>query len=430
MLISAIFIGMVIVLALGVAVGAGLYLIAVGVDFAGLRILQNMSGNIVWNTMNDYLLVAIPLFILLGEILMRSGLADRLYTSLALWVRWLPGQLLHANILASTLFAATSGSSVATAATIGTVAQPTMLRLKYNERTMLGSIAAGGTLGILIPPSIPMIVYGALTNTSVSKLFAAGILPGIILAMTMSLIVVIKTWLGHEKPIEAGPKATAGELIRSLKHLLPMAVLFVVIMGTIYTGIGTPTESAAFGVLAALVLAAVNRSLTIRILHDAFLSTLRTSAMMVLILVGAFLLNFILSVAGIPQSFANWVAGLGIGPYQTIWVLVVFYFVLGCFLESLSMVVTTIGVVFPLVTALGFDPVWLGIFLVVMMELSQITPPVGLNLFVVQSIRLNKSANIKDVYLGVGPFVFAMLIFVAVLIYFPDVALWLPAKFS
>lgn len=430
MLISAIFIGMVIVLALGVAVGAGLYLIAVGVDFAGLRILQNMSGNIVWNTMNDYLLVAIPLFILLGEILMRSGLADRLYTSLALWVRWLPGQLLHANILASTLFAATSGSSVATAATIGTVAQPTMLRLKYNERTMLGSIAAGGTLGILIPPSIPMIVYGALTNTSVSKLFAAGILPGIILAMTMSLIVVIKTWLGHEKPIEAGPKAAAGELIRSLKHLLPMAVLFVVIMGTIYTGIGTPTESAAFGVLAALVLAAVNRSLTIRILHDAFLSTLRTSAMMVLILVGAFLLNFILSVAGIPQSFANWVAGLGIGPYQTIWVLVVFYFVLGCFLESLSMVVTTIGVVFPLVTALGFDPVWLGIFLVVMMELSQITPPVGLNLFVVQSIRLNKSANIKDVYLGVGPFVFAMLIFVAVLIYFPDVALWLPAKFS
>jgi len=430
MLISAIFIGMVIVLALGVAVGAGLYLIAVGVDFAGLGILQNMSGNIVWNTMNDYLLVAIPLFILLGEILMRSGLADRLYTSLALWVRWLPGQLLHANILASTLFAATSGSSVATAATIGTVAQPTMLRLKYNERTMLGSIAAGGTLGILIPPSIPMIVYGALTNTSVSKLFAAGIVPGIILAMTMSLIVVIKTWFGHEKPIEAGPRATARELIQSLKHLLPMAVLFVVIMGTIYTGIGTPTESAAFGVLAALALAAFNRSLTIKILHDAFLSTLRTSAMMVLILVGAFLLNFILSVAGIPQSFANWVAGLGIGPYQTIWVLVIFYFVLGCFLESLSMVVTTIGVVFPLVTALGFDPVWLGIFLVVMMELSQITPPVGLNLFVVQSIRVNKSANIKDVYLGVGPFVFAMLVFVAVLIYFPDVALWLPAKFS
>lgn len=430
MILSAIFIGMVFILASGVAVGASLYLIAVGVDFASLQILQNMSGNIVWNTMNDYLLVAIPLFILLGEILTRSGLADRLYTSLALWVRWLPGQLLHANILASALFAATSGSSVATAATIGTVAQPTMLRLKYNERTMLGSIAAGGTLGILIPPSIPMIVYGALTNTSVSKLFAAGIVPGIILAATMSLIVIIKTWLGDEKPIDSGPKSTIGELLLSLKHLVPIGILFIVIMGTIYTGIGTPTESAAFGVLAALGLAAFNRSLTIKILHDSFLSTLRTSAMMVLILVGAFLLNFILSVAGIPQSFASWVAGLGIGPYQTIWILVIFYFVLGCFLESLSMIVTTVGVVLPLVTALGFDPVWLGIFLVVMMELSQITPPVGLNLFVVQSIRMNKSSNIKDVYLGVGPFVLAMLIFVAILIYFPSVALWLPTKFS
>jgi tripartite ATP-independent transporter DctM subunit len=430
MLISAIFLGIIIALALSAAVGSSLYLVAIGIDFSGFNILQNMSGNIVWNTMNDYLLVAIPLFILLGEILTRSGLADRLYTSLALWVRWLPGQLLHANILASTLFAATSGSSVATAATIGTVAQPTMLRLKYNERTMLGSIAAGGTLGILIPPSIPMIVYGALTNTSVSKLFAAGILPGIVLAATMSLIVIIKTLVSGEKPLDTGRKPTAAELLVSLKHLLPIAILFIVIMGTIYTGIGTPTESAAFGVLAALVLAGLNRSLSIKVLHECFLSTLRTSAMMVLVLVGAFLLNFILSFAGIPQDFANWVASLGIGRYETIWVLVAFYFVLGCFLESLSMVVTTIGVVFPMVTALGFDPVWLGIFLVLMMELSQITPPVGLNLFVVQSIRVNKSGNIKDVYLGVGPFVLAMLIFVAVLIYFPSVALWLPTKFS
>lgn len=430
MLLSAIFIGMIAILALGAAVGASLYLIAVGIDFSGLQILQSMSGNIVWNTMNDYLLVAIPLFILLGEILTRSGLADRLYTSLALWVRWLPGQLLHANILASALFAATSGSSVATAATIGTVAQPTMLRQKYNERTMLGSIAAGGTLGILIPPSIPMIVYGALTNTSVSKLFAAGIIPGLILALTMSLIVIIKTWWGKEKPIHSEQKASASMLLGSLRHLLPIAILFIVIMGTIYTGIGTPTESAAFGVLAAMGLAAANHTLTIKVLHDSFLSTLRTSAMMVLILVGAFLLNFILSVAGIPQSFANWVGELGVGPYQTIWILVLFYLVLGCFLESLSMIVTTIGVVFPLATALGFDPVWLGIFLVVMMELSQITPPVGLNLFVVQSIRLRKSANIKDVYLGVWPFVLAILIFIALLIYFPSMALWLPTKFS
>jgi tripartite ATP-independent transporter DctM subunit len=423
------FVGILFFLLLSVPVGAALYLLAVITDAADMQILQGMAGNIVWNTMNDYILVAVPLFVLLGEILTRSGLADRMYTSLAMWIRWLPGGLVHANIATCALFASASGSSVATAAAIGTVAQPTMLRLKYNEPMMLGSIAAGGTLGILIPPSMPMIIYGALTHTSVGKLFAAGIIPGLILAVTMSLIVIVSSLVLGHRTEDAKQRVALAQKIRSLLHLVPILLLFVIVMGTIYTGIATPTESAAFGLLATILLAAFNRTLSIKMLHEAFLATLRTTAMMLLILAGAFLLNFQLSVAGVPQGVAHWIGSFGLGKYETIWILVLFYLVLGCFLESLAMMVTTIGVVFPLVTGLGFDPVWFGVFMIVMMELSQITPPVGLNLFVVQNIRLNKSGSVKDIYYGVAPFVVAMMIFVAILIYFPDIALWLPARF-
>lgn len=427
--LSIYFLGILFLLLLSIPVGAALYLLAVITDSTSMQILQGMAGNIVWNTMNDYILVAVPLFVLLGEVLTRSGLADRMYTSLAMWIRWLPGGLTHANIATCALFASASGSSVATAAAIGTVAQPTMLRLKYNESMMLGSIAAGGTLGILIPPSMPMIIYGALTSTSVGKLFAAGVFPGLILAVTMSVIVIVYSLVRGEKTEDAKLRSALGERVRALVHLLPILTLFVVVMGTIYTGIATPTESAAFGLLVAIGLAALNRTLTIKMMHQAFLATLRTTAMMLLILAGAFLLNFQLSVAGIPQAVAEWISSFGLGRYETIWMLVAFYLVLGCFLESLAMMVTTIGVVFPLVVGLGFDPVWFGVFMILMMELSQITPPVGLNLFVVQNIRVNKSGSIKDIYLGVIPFVAAMMIFIAILIYVPEIALWLPSQF-
>lgn len=427
--LSIYFLGILVLLLLSIPVGAALYLLAIITDSTSMQILQGMAGNIVWNTMNDYILVAVPLFLLLGEVLTRSGLADRMYTSLAMWIRWLPGGLVHANIATCALFASASGSSVATAAAIGTVAQPTMLRLKYNESMMLGSIAAGGTLGILIPPSMPMIIYGALTSTSVGKLFAAGVFPGVILALTMSLIVIVFSLVRGEKTEDAKLRVALGVRVRALVHLLPILTLFVVVMGTIYTGIATPTESAAFGLLVAIGLAALNRTLTIKMMHAAFLATLRTTAMMLLILAGAFLLNFQLSVAGIPQAVAEWISSFGLGKYETIWMLVIFYLVLGCFLESLSMMVTTIGVVFPLVVGLGFDPVWFGVFMILMMEMSQITPPVGLNLFVVQNIRLNKAGSIKDIYYGVIPFVAAMMVFIAILIYVPEIALWLPSQF-
>jgi len=421
------FLAILITLGSGIYVGSGLFLIGFVSDRLSLGILPGMMGNIAWNTMNEFILLAIPLFILLGEILMRSGAADRMYKALAVWVDWLPGGLIHANIAACALFAATSGSSVATAATIGTVAQPTLLQLGYEQRMVLGSIAAGGTLGILIPPSITMIVYGALTNTSVGKLFAAGIIPGIILATTMSLIVIVLSLVKGQKVRRAADALPLAQRIYSLRNLLPVLFVFLVIMGSIYGGFATPTEAAGLGVFAALILAGLNRTLSIRVLHEAFLATVKTTSMLLLVIVCAFMLNFQLSVSGVPQEFASWMFGLGLGPYQTIWLLVIFYAILGCFLEALAMMVTTIGIVFPLVTAIGFDGVWLGIFMTIMTELALITPPVGLNLYVVQSIRI-KPGNISDIIIGVLPFVVAIFIFLALLIYFPQVALWLPEK--
>ncbi|RAI02009.1 hypothetical protein DLJ53_11535 [Acuticoccus sediminis] len=415
-----------VVLGTSIYVGAALVLLAFGADLTSLGILPNMAGNILWSTMNSYILVAIPLFVLLGEILSLSGVADRMYRALAHWVGWLPGGLVHANIATCALFAAASGSSVATAATIGTVAQPTLLRLGYDQRLVLGSIAAGGTLGILIPPSINIIVYGALTNTSIGRLFAAGILPGIVLAMTMSLIVIAISLIKGSKAETLDAQMTMAQRIRSLIHVLPVLFVFTVVMGSIYLGIATPTEAAAMGIMAALILAAINGTLTITMLHTAFESAVKTTAMILLVIVGAFILNFQLSVTGIPQAFANWIVSLDLGKYGTIWMLVVFYAILGCFLEAVAMLVTTIAVVYPLVIKLGFDPVWFGIFIIVLMEMALITPPVGLNLFVVQNIRI-RQGSILDVYRGVAPFVLAMVIFLAILIYVPEIALWLPS---
>lgn len=415
-----------VVLGTSVYVGAALVMLAFGADAMSLGILPNMVGNIVWSTMNSYILIAIPLFVLLGEILSLSGVADRMYRSLANWVGWLPGGLVHANIATCALFAAASGSSVATAATIGTVAQPTLLRLGYDQRLVLGSIAAGGTLGILIPPSINIIIYGALTNTSIGRLFAAGILPGLVLALTMSLIVIAISLIRGSKAEKLEDQLTFAQRVRSLVNILPVMFVFVMVMGSIYLGIATPTEAAAIGILAALLLAALNGTLSIKMLHTAFESAIKTTAMILLVIVGAFILNFQLSVTGVPQDFANWVVSLDLGKYGTIWLLVLFYAVLGCFLEAVAMLVTTIAVVYPLVIALGFDPVWFGIFIIVLMEMALITPPVGLNLFVVQNIRI-KQGSIMDVYIGVLPFVLAMVIFLALLIYVPQIALWLPS---
>lgn len=378
----------------------------------------------MWGDLNDFILTSIPLFILVGEILVRSGVTDRMYKSLSEWLSYLPGGLLHSNIGTSAIFAAISGSSVATAATIGTVALPAMRKRRYSESMILGSVAAGGTLGILIPPSINMIVYGAITNTSIGKLFVAGIVPGLLLTALFMGIIVVLCML---RPSLAGvpeQKTSLTERAKNLLGLVPPFVVFLVIMGSIYLGWATPTEAAALGVLISLGIAAYYRRLTFRMLHECLLAMVRTSSMILLIIVAAFFLNYVITLLGVPQAMVNFVKGLGTTPGELIWILVGFYLLLGCFMETLSMMIATVPVVVPLVVAMGFDPVWFGIFLVVMMELSLITPPIGMNLYVVQGIR--KGGSVVDVIAGAAPFALAMLALVAFLIYVPGIALWLP----
>lgn len=383
-------------------------------------------GTQYWSSTNNFVLVAVPLFVLLGELLVRGGFTDRMYRSLSDWLGFLPGGLLHSNIGASALFAAVSGSSVATAATIGTVALPTFEKRGYDQRLVLGSIAAGATLGILIPPSINMIIYGAMTNTSVGRLYAAGIVPGLVLtALFMGVIIAACLW----KPSLAGPKEPVAPLKDRLKRLLDLAppvLVFAFVMGSIYAGWATPTESAALGILIALILCIANRSLSIRMLHECFLSTLSITSMITLIAAAAFFLNFVIGVMGVPTMLSKYISGLGASPGQMILVLTIFYLILGCFLDALAMVVGTIPIVFPIVIALGIDPVWFGIFLVIMAELALITPPVGMNLYVVQGIR--KSGSISDVIWGVMPFLIVMLLLVVLIWFYPGLALWLPKQ--
>ncbi len=389
--------------------------------------LSRAMGELAWSSSNEFLLVAIPMFIMLGEILLRAGFAERMYGAMALWLSWLPGGLMHANIGASTLFAATSGSSVATAATVGTVSVPQIKRYGYNEPLFLGSIAAGGTLGILIPPSINLVIYGVLTNSSVPKLYLAGIIPGLMLAglfmLTVILACVIKPAWGGQ-PV----RATWGERLRSLQHLLPPLGIFFLVVGSIYAGLATPTEAAALGVVGALGLAAFSGKLTLRMLRDALEGTMKSTAMIMLIVIAAGFLNFVMSATGLTDTLTKSIGGLGLSPGMMILVVVLFYVVLGCFMETLSMMIVTIPIVAPVMIALGFDPIWLGILIILMVETALITPPVGMNLFVVHSIR--KSGSMNAVIVGSLPFVGALFVMVALLAFFPDIALWLPRVFG
>ncbi|MDP1953277.1 MAG: TRAP transporter large permease [Polaromonas sp.] len=389
--------------------------------------LSRAMGELAWSSSNEFLLVAIPMFIMLGEILLRAGFAERMYGAMALWLSWLPGGLMHANIGASTLFAATSGSSVATAATVGTVSVPQIKRYGYNEPLFLGSIAAGGTLGILIPPSINLVIYGVLTNSSVPKLYLAGIIPGLMLAGLFMLTVVLACVI---KPAWGGQpvRATWGERFRSLQHLLPPLGIFFLVVGSIYAGLATPTEAAALGVVGALALAAFSRRLTLRMLRDALEGTMKSTAMIMLIVIAAGFLNFVMSATGLTDTLTKSIGGLGLSPGMMILVVVLFYVVLGCFMETLSMMIVTIPIVAPVMIALGFDPIWLGILIILMVETALITPPVGMNLFVVHSIR--KSGSMNAVIVGSLPFVGALFVMVALLAFFPDIALWLPRVFG
>ena len=412
---------------IGLHVGTAMFavgLIGATVYFGAPAI--NAVGEQLWGASDDYLLLSIPLYILMGELLVRAGTTDRMYISLSDWLNRLPGGLLHTNIGASALFSAVSGSSVATAATISTVALPTFRHRKYDQRLVLGSIAAGASLGNLIPPGIAFIIYGAMTNTSAARLYVAGVIPGAIMTVLfIATILSIALW----RPQLAGGRERSvplrQRLVRSVHLLGPLAV-FGVVMGSIYTGWATVTESAALGVIVVLPIVALYGKLSIALLHDSFRATLRLTAMTTLILIGALYLNFVLAMLGVPQALAALIKSVQVSPLMLMWLFAALYFVLGIALETMPLLVGTVPVVFPIVVAAGIDPVFFGVFIVLMCELSLLTPPIGMTLYVIQGVR--GEGSIRDVFQGTYPFVVAMVLMTAILIHFPQIATFLPNK--
>jgi|SRR5699024_10640004 len=418
------FIVLIALLVLGIPVAVTILGVSFFIDFFFSAFpLSRALGGQLWSAADSFLLIAIPLFILLGQILVETGVARTTYKALEAWLSWLPGGLIHANIGTATFFAATSGSSVATAATVGTIAMPQAQSLGYDERLFAGSIAAGGTLGIMIPPSINLIVYGFLTQTSVPALFMAGLVPGIMLALLFILCTAIFCTL---RPGLGGPRQNHdwSERIRGLWRLLPVLALFFLIVGSIYLGWATPTEAAALGVVGAIIIAAGMRQLSVRVLVKAMDGAMRTTAMLLLIIMAAYFLNFVLASSGVTAELNDFIRNSGFGPYGNMFLIVGIYLILGCFIETLSLMVITIPIVTPIVVEMGFDPVWFGILLILLIEMALITPPVGLNLYVVQGVRQRGSLN--DVMLGAAPYVMLMLLFAVALIFVPQLALFLP----
>ena len=429
----------ILVLTLGFAAMLALMFLSLPVAFAIVAVgtvggylafgmpLIEMMGGVVWGTLNNSVMTAIPLFMLLGEILLRSGIADKMFDVLAVWLGRLPGGLLHTNIGTCALFSATSGSSVATAATVATVALPALGQRGYPLPATLGSLAAGGTLGILIPPSVNLLVYGSLANVSVGQLFIAGVVPGLLLTALFSLYIFV----AHRNAgaADTAPDVPLAEKLRLLRHLLPPAAIFLVVMGSIYGGLATPTESAALGVMMALFFVWRQGRLSLALMEHCFRQSARTTGMVVLVIVCALLLNVTLSMLGTAQAVTQWVGSLGLNAYTLLALLTAFYVVLGMFMDAMSMLVLTVPIAVPMVVAVGVDPVWFGIFIVVMCEIALITPPVGMNLFVVQGLRRD-GGSFGDVVRGSLPYVFIMIGFVGLLIAWPQIALWLPESMS
>ncbi|GGA97340.1 MULTISPECIES: TRAP transporter large permease [Agarivorans] len=401
-----------------VMAGAGLIggLVAFGPYFV------STGGAVVWSVLNNPVLTAIPLFVLLGELLLRSGIADRMYLAMSAWMGRLPGGLLHSNIGTSALFAATSGSSVATAATVGTVALPSLQARNYCMRKSLGTLAAGGTLGILIPPSVNLLVYGSLTNNSIGKLFLAGLVPGLLLTLCFIIYIALSN---RNEVNNQEASVSLAEKIRLSKHLVPPLVVFGIVMGGIYSGLATATESAALGVMAALAFAYAHKAISKQFFLDCFRQTAQISGMILLIITAAFILNLTISLTGIVDQLTQSVVSLGLSPFSLLLILVGFYLLLGMFMDVLSMQVLTIPITYPVVTSLGIDPIWYGIFIVLMCEVALITPPVGMNLFVVHSVRKD-GGDIRDVMWGALPYVCIMMLFVMLIMLLPELVIWLP----
>jgi|APGre2960657373_1045057.scaffolds.fasta_scaffold05203_4 tripartite ATP-independent transporter DctM subunit len=411
----------------GVYIGAALAVLALLAGF-GLsdRPFWNFIGEMLWAPSTNFVLVSVPLFLLMGEVMLRAGLSDRLYRALNVWVGRLPGGLLHTNILSCGVFSAIAGSSVATAATMGSVALPYFEKSHYPPKLVLGSLAAGGALGNLIPPGITFIIYGLITETSVGALYLAAIGPSV-LVIVLFLAVIFYYSIKLKISAENSTTLTLSAKLLSLIDLFPTLLLIGLVLGTIYAGWATPTESAALGVAGSIVLALVDRKLSWQMLRESMDSTARTTSMIALILFGAYLLNYILSSLGIPQMLAKFMTGLPLPGWAIMLVIIGFYLALGTFMEGISMVITTIPLLFPVVMALGYDPIWFGVVITMLVEIAMISPPDGTVLYVLQGMR-RQPGPITDVFVGVMPFLVVYMFAIVVLMVFPAIALWLPAQ--
>ncbi len=423
LLLGIIFFGL---LASGVWIGISLILVAaMGIHFFTSIPAGKVLGIIAWNTLNSWPLTCLPLFVFMGEILFRTRLSQQLFNGLSPWVNRLPGKLLHSNVLACALFAAISGSSAATCATISKVTLPEFKRMGYDRALSIGSLAGSGTLGFLIPPSIIMVIYGVLADQSIGKLFMAGIFPGILAALLYMGYIALRGILNPDITPFQGRCYTWRDRIRSLPEIMPVMALMLMVLGTIYTGWATPTEAAAIGVAGALLIGLLSHTLTWMSFTESLKGATRTTCMMCLIVLGASYFSSAMGYLGIPRAMALMVAGFDLPPYGLIFALTILYIILGCFLDGGSIIVITLPITLPLIQSAGFSTIWFGIFLVIMAELCQITPPLGFNLFVLQK---ETGLDISYIIRASVPFFMLLLLTVAIITVFPQIALWLPSK--
>ncbi len=382
-----------------------------------------LAINAAWNMLTDFTLSAVPLFIFLGEILLASGVSKRVYNGLTPLFARVPGQLLHTNIAVCTLFGAVSGSSTSTAAAIGAVGYPELTKRGYKPSVVVGTLAAGGTLGLLIPPSLALIIYGATQNVSIGQLFIAGMLPGLLIAAAFSTWIMIRSKIGEPVTPTFKEKVTFKHVITGLKEIWPLPVLIFFVLGTIYLGIATPTESAALGVVASIVLGLTWGDLTFKRLWQAFKHASIMFTAIGMILIGTVILSQAVSLLGIPRTAVETIGNFGLGPYGILLMIVIVYIVLGCFFDGISLLLMTLPITFPMITSLGFDPIWFGIIVTLLIEIGMITPPVGLNLFVLSSISKNE-VNLTSAAKASLPYWLILLGAIGVFTLFPNIILW------
>jgi tripartite ATP-independent transporter DctM subunit len=415
-----------LILGSGVWIGLTLSGVAwVGMQLFSARPAGDAMAVTIWGSASSWTLTALPLFVWMGEILFRTRLSQDMFKGLAPWMQALPGRLLHTNVVGCAIFAAVSGSSAATCATIGKMTLPELKKRGYPDDMVIGTLSGSGTLGLLIPPSIIMIVYGVAADVSIAKLFIAGVLPGILLALLFSGYIAVWALRHPDQVPPRDPPMSLREKLQASSSLIPVVVLIAAVLGSIYTGIATATEAAAVGVLGSLVLSIVQGSMTRTVFWESLMSATRLYCMIALILAGAAFLTLSMGYIGLPRHLAEWIGSLGLSNFALIMALMVFFIILGCFLDGISMVVLTMGVLMPTIQKAGIDPIWFGIFIVLVVEMAQITPPVGFNLFVLQGMTGRQLPYIAKVSMPM----FFLMIGAVMLVYFvPGIVTWLPTQ--